>query len=477
MTKKLVLLISFLCISLLTYAGDTIPKNGWKEGKYYLKFIDKFSNQSCTAQANARVEMDGNAIKSQIAFSGGRYDLIKFNKKKNFASKRLDRKFTEIIVNLNIKGVFSPIQDQGLDTTNIDTLLQRISQRYKDYRSESDGYYPSFSIPIDLRFQNDRDLEQNIVTERNQFKELKPKEFQIIKRVHFIVPINDTIVISYKIKTPTLEEYICPTASMVDVEVQNANTTLTYINNLWHDLWSRYEKKIDDKVSTIVETTGRRAYQNKINEIRTEELPAIINEAGKTLPADCSAEIRHLLENRLKIAYYLRNPMGLELAQKMGYLTDALQVFEDIEFNEDMLYDLPKAWGIIALLGRYTDVFPDYAGDLPPYIIQMTEARGIPFDPIKISGQGYLIDNSSVQQWCEDVKEILNKNSVKANDFLIQFMSMMAYYKSAQKNWGLHRKQIENIKTGYTDEGWQAPLKTIQMYHMKHYQKKLLGIQ
>ena len=462
---------------MLTYAGDTIPKNGWKEGKYYFKFIDKFSNQNCSAQADAEVVIDGNAIKSQKAFSGGRYDLIKFNKKKNFASKRLDRKFTEIIVNLNIKGVFSPIQDQGLDTTNIDTLLQRISQRYKDYRSESDGYYPSFSIPIDLRFQNYRDLEQNIVTERNQFKELKPKEFQIIKRVRFIVPINDTIVISYKIKTPTLEEYICPTASMVDVEVQNANTTLTYINNLWHDLWSRYEKKIDDKVSTIVETTGRRAYQNKINEIRTEELPAIINEAGKTLPADCSAEIRHLLENRLKIAYYLRNPMGLELAQKMGYLTDALQVFEDIEFNEDMLYDLPKAWGIIALLGRYTDVFPDYAGDLPPYIIQMTEARGIPFDPIKISGQGYLIDNSSVQQWCEDVKEILNKNSVKANDFLIQFMSMMAYYKSAQKNWGLHRKQIENIKTGYTDEGWQAPLKTIQMYHMKHYQKKLLGIQ
>ena len=141
MTKKLVLLISFLCISLLTYAGDSIPKNGWKEGKYYLKFIDKFSNQSCTAQANARVEMDGNAIKSQIAFSGGRYDLIKFNKKKNFASKRLDRKFTEIIVNLKIKGVFSPIQNQGLDTTNIDTLLQRISQRYKDYRLETKYRY------------------------------------------------------------------------------------------------------------------------------------------------------------------------------------------------------------------------------------------------------------------------------------------------------------------------------------------------
>lgn len=53
----------------------------------------------------------------------------------------------------------------------------------------------------------------------------------------------------------------------------------------------------------------------------------------------------------------------------------------------------------------------------------------------------------------------------------------MAYCKSAEENWGLHRKQIENIKTGYTDEGWQAPLKTIQMYHMKHYQKKLLGFQ
>lgn len=477
MTKKLVLLISFLCISLLTYAGDSIPKNGWKEGKYYLKFVDKFSNQNCSAQAIARVQVDGNAIKCTSAFIGVGYDVIKFNKKKNFASKRFDRKFTEIIVNLNIKGVFSPIQDQRLDTTNIDTLLQRISQRYKDYRSESDGYYPSFSIPIDLRFQDYRGLKENIVTERSQFNELKPKEFQIIKRVRFIVPINDTIVISYKIKTPTLEEYICPTASMVDVEVQNANTTLSYINNLWHDLWDRYKEKIENMASTRYVSSGRRGYQDGINRIRTEVLPAIINEASKTLPADCSAEIRHLLENRLKIAFYLRDPMDLKLAQEMGYLADGLQVFEDIEFNEDMLYDLPKAWEIIALLGRYTYVYPGYDGDLPPYIIQMIEARGIPFDPIKIGGQGYLIDNSSVQQWCEDVKEILNKNSVKANDFLTQFMSMMAYYKSAEENWGLHRKQIENIKTGYTDEGWQAPLKTIQMYHMKHYQKQLLGFQ
>lgn len=476
MTKKLVLLFSFLCISLLTYAGDSIPKNGWKEGKYYLKFVDKFSNQNCSAQANARVQMDGNVV--QVASPGvDGYDVIKFNKKKNFASKRLDRKFNEIIVNLNMKGVFSPIQNQGLDTTNIDTLLQRISQRYADYRSESDGYYPSFGIPIDLRFQDYRGLKENIVTERSQFNELKPKEFQIIKRVRFIVPINDTIVISYKIKTPTLEEYICPTASMVDVEVQNANTTLSYINNLWHDLWDRYKEKIENMASRRYVSSGRRGYQDGINRIRTEVLPAIINEASKTLPADCSAEIRHLLENRLKIAFYLRDPMDLKLAQEMGYLADGLQVFEDIEFNEDMLYDLPKAWEIIALLGRYTYVYPGYDGDLPPYIIQMIEARGIPFDPIKIGGQGYLIDNSSVQQWCEDVKEILNKNSVKANDFLTQFMSMMAYYKSAEENWGLHRKQIENIKTGYTDEGWQAPLKTIQMFHMKHYQKKLLGFQ
>lgn len=476
MTKKLVLLISFLCISLLTYAGDTIPKNGWKEGKYYLKFVDKFSNQNCSAQAIARVQMDYDVVK--VAYPGvGGYDAIKFNKKKNFASKRLNRKFAEIIVNLKIKGVFSPIQNQGLDTTNIDTLLQRVSQRYKDYRSESDGYYPSFSIPIDLRFQDYRGLKENIVTERSQFNELKPKEFQIIKRVRFIVPINDTIVISYKIKTPTLEEYICPTASMVDVEVQNANTTLSYINNLWHDLWDRYKEKIGDMASRGYVSSGRRGYQDGINRIRTEVLPAIINEASKTLPADCSAEIRHLLENRLKIAFYLRDPMDLKLAQEMGYLADGLQVFEDIEFNEDMLYDLPKAWEIIALLGRYTDVFPESAVYLPPYIIQMIEARGIPFDPIEIGGQGYLIDNSSVQQWCEDVKEILNKNSVKANDFLIQFMSMMAYCKSAEENWGLHRKQIENIKTGYTDEGWQAPLKSIQMFHMKHYQKKLLGFQ
>lgn len=476
MTKKLVLLISFLCISLLTYAGDSIPKNGWKEGKYYLKFVDKFSNQNCSAQAIARVQMDYDVVK--VAYPGvGGYDAIKFNEKKNFASKRLDRKFAEITVNLKIKGVFSPIQNQGLDTTNVDTLLQRIIQRYKDYHSELGDYEPGFSIPIDYRFQNDRDLKRNIVIERDQFNELKPKEFQIIKRARFIVPINDTIVISYKIKTPTLEEYIYPTASMVDIEAQNANTTLSYINNLWHDLWNRYKEKIESMASRRYVSSGRRGYQDGINRIRTEVLPAIINEASKTLPADCSAEIRHLLENRLKIAFYLRDPMDLKLAQEMGYLADGLQVFEDIEFNEDMLYDLPKAWEIIALLGRYTYVYPGYDGDLPPYIIQMIEARGIPFDPIKIGGQGYLIDNSSVQQWCEDVKEILNKNSVKANDFLTQFMSMMAYYKSAEENRGLHRKQIENIKTGYTDEGWQAPLKTIQMFHMKHYQKKLLGFQ
>ena len=108
MTKKLVLLFSFLCISLLTYAGDSIPKNGWKEGKYYLKFVDKFSNQNCSAQAVARVQMDYDVVK--VAYPGvGGYDAIKFNKKKNFASKRLNRKFAEIIVNLKIKGVFSPI--------------------------------------------------------------------------------------------------------------------------------------------------------------------------------------------------------------------------------------------------------------------------------------------------------------------------------------------------------------------------------
>jgi len=476
MTKKLVLLFSFLCISLLTYAGDTIPKNGWKEGKYYFKFIDKFSNQNCSAQADAEVVIDGNAIKSQKAFSGGRYDLIKFNKKKNFGSKRLDRKFAEIIVTLNIKGEFSPIQDQRLETTDIDSLLQTISQSQQyavySYELSSDerGFNGNtFRRPKYLSNENPIDvLKRDLVIQSFKFKELKPKEFHIIKRARFIVPMNDTIVISYKIKTPTLEEYLCPTSSLVEVEALNSNTTLSYINNLWHVLWNRYENKISNISSTIVETTGRRAYQNYINEIRTKNLPAIINEAGKTLPADCSAEIRHLLENRLKIAYYLRNPMNLGLAQKMGYLTDALQVFEDIEFNEDMLYDLPKAWEIIGLLSRYTGVFPDYAGDLPPYIIQMIEARGIPFDPIKIDGQGYLIDTSSVQQWCEDVKEILNKNSIKANDFLTQFMSMMAYYKSANKNWGLHRKQIENIKTGYTDEGWHAPLKSIQMYHMEN---------
>lgn len=485
MTKKLVLLISFLCISLLTYAGDTIPKNGWKEGKYYFEFIDKFSNQSCSAQADAEVVIDGNAIKSQRAFSGGRYDMIEFNKKKNFGSKRLDRKFAEITVTLNIKGRFTPIQDQRLETADIDSLLQTISQsqQYEDYSSELSrderGFNENpFRAPIYLSTVNPiYVLQRDMVIQSFKFKELKPKEFQIIKRARFIVPMNDTIVISYKIKTPTLEEYLCPTSSMVDIEVQNANTTLSYINNLWHDLWDRYKEKIENMASRRYVSSGRRGYQDGINRIRTEVLPAIINEASKTLPADCSAEIRHLLENRLKIAFYLRDPMDLKLAQEMGYLADGLQVFEDIEFNEDMLYDLPKAWEIIALLGRYTYVYPGYDGDLPPYIIQMIEARGIPFDPIKIGGQGYLIDNSSVQQWCEDVKEILNKNSVKANDFLTQFMSMMAYYKSAEENWGLHRKQIENIKTGYTDEGWQAPLKTIQMFHMKHYQKKLLGFQ
>lgn len=475
MTKKLVLLFSFLCISLLTYAGDTIPSNGWKEGKYYFKFIDKFSNQNCTAQADAEVKMDGNAIKSQVGSQGNRYELIKFSSKKNLISKRLDRKFAEIIVTLNVKTKWRGDSKSQANKTDLDSVASQIIQT-KFFKTKLKPQIEKFrGRGEELSREDTLDMVKKIMFKYDDNGEIMGLLKHVTKSKRCIVPINDTIVISYKIKKlSSLDDFFALDSSMVDIEVQNENPTLTHINGLWQT----YKQAIDKKESIEFEPigTGRRAYQEFINKLRTEIVPAIINEAGKTLPADCSAEIRHLLENRLKIAYYLRNPMVLGTAQKMGYLADGLQVFEDIEFNEDMLYDFPKAWEIIALLSRYTGIFPNYAGDLPPYVIQMIEARGIPFDPTKVAEQGYLIENSSVQQWCEDVKEILNKNSIKANDFLTQFMSMMAYYKSAREHCGLHKKQIENIKTGYTDEGWRAPLKSIQMYYMKHYQKRLLRI-
>jgi hypothetical protein len=77
-----------------------------------------------------------------------------------------------------------------------------------------------------------------------------------------------------------------------------------------------------------------------------------------------------------------------------------------------------------------------------------------------------------VQEWCDNVKELHRNYSINANDFLVYFMTIIAYDNAAGRNWGLNKKQVDNIKHGYKSGDWQVPLKAIQL-HMVYYQNEL----
>lgn len=69
-----------------------------------------------------------------------------------------------------------------------------------------------------------------------------------------------------------------------------------------------------------------------------------------------------------------------------------------------------------------------------------------------------------MQEWCDNVKELHRNYSINANDFLVYFMTIIAYDNAAGRNWGLNKKQVDNIKHGYKSGDWQVPLKAIQLH-------------
>lgn len=474
MIKKifLLLLFSLLGTTMLTHAEVVIPKNGWKEGKYYIKL----DNTSLSSEAECELSIDGDIfnpldLKKMAAWPNDRYIKIKLDKNKKSVCKRLERKFSELTITLNVNTKWGDSKSEA-NKTDLDSIASQIIQT-KYFKTKLKPQIEKFGGE-ELSREKALEMVKKMMLKYDDNGEIMGPFKHVRKTKRCIVPINDTLVISYKIKKlSSLDDFFALDSTMVDVEVQNENPTLTYIDNLWQTYKQAIAKK--ERIEFEPIGTGRRAYQEFINKLRTEIVPAIIDSANKSLPEDCSAEIRHLLENRLKIAYYSENPMNLFFAQEQQFLADAFTVFQDIEFDEDMLYELPTACKLVNLIGKYTGILPAERRELPSEVIQMLYVRGLPYNKEK-SNLGYQIGDRPVQEWCQDVKEILNKYSFKANDFLVEFMTIPAYDRLAADNYGLNKKQVDNIKSGYKTDGGEVPLKTIQMEQMGNGHNKLLRI-
>ena len=474
MIKKifLLLLFSFLGTSLLTFAQKTIPQNGWEEGKYYFKLDGPISNNNFSLNAEASLWLDGNIVKPldfelMKAYPEDRYIKFQLDAEHNFMVQTIGRKFSELTVELSLSSDSIPGLNALISKTNIDSLILKHSKS-KVFENIIAGYKS--------HYKNDNDILQiikNILFDCNEDGKaisLKSTAFKRKIKKSCIVSANDTIAIGYKVKFPsTLEEWIDADfrKNMVELSIQNENPTLSYVNNLWQT----YKHALDGFEQSDAPYTGRRAYLEFINKIRKETVPALIEKANKTLPPDCDPQIRSILENRLKIEFYSNNPMNLYAAERQQFLADAFAVFQDVEFNEDVLYDLPTACRIVRLIGQYAGVLPAERRSMPEFAIQMLQAKGYTYTPEQ-ANLGYQIKDIPVQEWCDNVKELLRNYSINANDFLVYFMTILAYDDAAHRNWGLNKKQVDNIKQGYKSGDWQVPLKAIQL-QMVYYENQL----
>lgn len=467
MIKKifLLLLFPFLGASLLTFAENRIPQNGWTKDAYHFK-LDR-PNTKIAHKANVIVYFDGGIIKPldlelMRAHPEDRYRSCILEAEDPYRNVANGCKFTKLIVQLNISVDSISELNSLIGKTNIDSLLLQFS---KSQRGET---------LIGDRFKYDDSLKVEFLKRvffycgaNGKPLSLKPQELRAEITKSCTVPVNDTIIIGYKLKVPsTLEEWFDKKfdENMIELSIQNENPTLSYMNNLWET----YKHALDGFQQSEAPYTGRRAYIDFINKIRKETVPALIEKANKTLPADCDPQIRNILENRLKMEFYSNNPMALYAAESQQFLPDAFTVLQDIEFNEDMLYDLPTACRIVSLIGKYTGVLRAERHTLPQFVIQMLQAKGYTYNPER-ADLGYQIEDIPVQEWCDNVKELLRNYSINANDFLVYFMTIIAYDNVAG---GLNKKQVDNIKHGYKSGDWQVPLKAIQL-HKVYYQNQL----
>ena len=460
MIKKifLLLLFSFLGTSLLTFAQKTIPQNGWTKDSYHFKL--ERPNTKIVHKADVIVKIDGNIIKPldlelMRAYPEDRYMGCFLDAEDLYGKVANGCKFTKLKVRLIISLDSIPELNSLISKTNIDSLILKYSESKRGKELTGRRFYPGEdSLKIEflkrILFYCDAD---------GKPLRLKPQEFRADITKSCTVPVNDTIIIGYKINVPpTLEEWFDGKfdKNMIELSIQNENPTLSYMNSLWET----YKHALDGFERLQASNTGRRAYIEFINKIRTETVPALIEKANKTLPADCDPQIRNILENRLKIEFYSDNPMDLYTAESQQFLPDAFTVLQDIEFNEDMLYDLRTACKIVSLIGQYAGVLRAERYTMPQFAIQMLQAKGYTYNPQQ-ANLGHQIKDIPVQEWCDNVKELLTNYSINANDFLVYFMTIIAYDNVTD---GLSKKQVDNIKHGYKSGDWQVPLKAIQLH-------------
>lgn len=462
MIKKifLLLLFSFLGASLLTFAENRIPQNGWTKDAYHFK-LDQ-PNTKIAHKANVIVEFDDDIInpldlERMRVHPEDRYACCILKAEDPYRNVANGCKFTKLKVQLNISVDSISELNSLIGKTNIDSLLLQFSKSQRGKALTGDRFY-----------QNEDSLKVKFLKRRFFYCDangkplsLKPQELRAEITKSCTVSVNDTIIIGYKLKVPsTLEEWFDKKfdENMIELSIQNENPTLSYMDNLWET----YKHALDGFQQSEAPYTGRRAYIDFINKIRKETVPALIEKANKTLPADCDPQIRNILENRLKIEFYSKDPMALYAAESQQFLPDAFTVLQDIEFNEDMLYDLPTACRIVSLIGKYTGVLRAERHTLPQFAIQMLQAKGYTYNPER-ADLGYQIDDIPVQEWCDNVKELLRNYSINANDFLVYFMTILAYRDAADRYCGLNKKQVDNIKHGYKSGDWQVPLKAIQL--------------
>ena len=171
-------------------------------------------------------------------------------------------KFTKLSVQLNISVDSISELNSLIGKTNIDSLLLQFS---KSQRGET---------LIGHRFyQNEDSLKVKFLKRKFFYCDangkplsLKPQELRAEITKSCTVPVNDTIVIGYKLKVPsTLEEWFDKKfdENMIELSIQNENPTLSYMNNLWET----YKHALDGFEQSEAPYTGRRAYIEFINKI------------------------------------------------------------------------------------------------------------------------------------------------------------------------------------------------------------------
>lgn len=156
MIKKifLLLLLSFLGTSLLTFAQKTIPQNGWEEGKYYFKLDGPISNNNFSLNAEASLWLDGNIVKPldfelMKAYPEDRYIKFQLDAEHNFMVQTIGRKFSELTVELSLSSDSIPGLNALISKTNIDSLILKHSKS-KVFENIIAGYKSHYKNDNDI---------------------------------------------------------------------------------------------------------------------------------------------------------------------------------------------------------------------------------------------------------------------------------------------------------------------------------------